>query len=74
MLGNQPRMKAVEKFDGKTLAFTCTGVGNAASHDDMHMHSATFEFTNDDHFSATWGSFAKGKDGEVHTFKKTRKK
>ncbi len=74
MLGNQPRMKAAEKFDGKTLAFTCTGVGNAATHDDMHMHSVTFEFTDDDHLSATWGSFAKGKDGDVQTFKKTRKK
>ncbi len=74
VLGNQPRMKAVEKFDGKTLTFACVGVGNAASHDEGHMHSAVFTFIDDDHYSAAWGQSEKGKDGAVHSFKFSRKK
>ena len=74
VLGNQPHMKAGEKFDGTTLSFTCVSVGNAASHDVAHMHSGSFSFTDDDHYTASWGSSEKGKDGDVHTFKFSRKK
>jgi hypothetical protein len=74
-LGNQPRMKAAEKLDGNKLAFTCAGVGNTASHDELHMHSAVVEFTDDDNIVWTWSSFEKGKELEKKVVgKKTRKK
>ncbi len=39
MLGNQPRLTAAPKIVDNTLKFTCSGTpGNAASHDDHHVH------------------------------------
>ena len=39
MLGNQPRLIASEQVVDRTLSFACAGTpGNAASHDEEHVH------------------------------------
>ena len=39
MLGNQPVLKASEQVVDRTLSFACAGIpGNAASHDEQHVH------------------------------------
>ena len=74
MLGNQPKMKAAEKFDGASLAWTCTSVSNAASHDEPHMHSLVMTLTDDDHLKHSWGMCEKGKETGKKEFSLVRRK
>jgi hypothetical protein len=43
-LGNQPRMTAAKRVVDESLSFACAGKpGNAASHDDEHVHGWTIK-------------------------------
>ena len=48
MLGNQPRLKASEQVVDRTLSFACAGTpGNAASHDEEHVHGWSMQLGED---------------------------
>jgi hypothetical protein len=48
MLGNQPRLIAAEKIVDDTLSFRCDGKpGNAASHDEQHVHAWSMRIADD---------------------------
>jgi hypothetical protein len=48
MLGNQPRATAAAGVVGRTLEFGCDGTpGNAASHDDEHIHGWSIRLAED---------------------------
>jgi len=73
MLGNQPRARAAEWVDGKTLGFACDGrPGNARSHDDPHIHGWTLRLGDDGriHYAAQMSS--DGQVTEVHEVVLTR--
>lgn len=67
-VGNAPRMRAAASADGGDVLFECTGVGNASSHDDQHMHEAHFTFEGDGKLHSVWTMFGEGQLGEVHEF------
>jgi hypothetical protein len=55
MLGNQPRLQAAKRVVDDTLVFACDGKpGNAASHDEQHVHGWTMRLQDDGslHYSA----------------------
>ncbi len=55
MLGNQPRVVAARKVVDGTLTFACAGTpGNAASHDEEHVHGWSMRLDADGrlHYSA----------------------
>lgn len=74
MLGNQPRMKAPAKGDGKTVAFKFADATNLKSAKDMHMHDVTFTFVDQDTLKAEWTHFQDGKDKGKAVFEFKRKK
>ena len=47
-IGNQPNMKAEVKGDGKKVDFEFVGGSNMDSDKEMHMHSVTFHFIDED--------------------------
>jgi hypothetical protein len=48
MLGNQPRALAAKRVQGGGLSFECDGKpGNAASHDDQHIHGWSMRLDED---------------------------
>lgn len=73
-MGNQPKMKAEAKAEGKTLTFGCDSVSNVKSHDDPHMHSLTVTFVDGDHVKHEWGLFQDGKVANTHKMSFVRKK
>jgi hypothetical protein len=75
MLGNQPGMRTKGGAAGDSLVFECDGkVGNAASHDEQHMHAVTITFVDADHVKEVWSTFEGGKPkGEPHVIMLTRK-
>lgn len=64
-LGNRPRMVA-DDWDADSLHFTLDGDGGLGSVNEMHMHSALFEFKGPDAFRTTWALFDKGTMTENH--------
>ena len=75
-LANQPRLKGGAKIQKGVLTFKCTKtVGNAKSHDEMHIHGLDLTFTDDDHIKHDWSSFKDGKEQDKKTsFALIRKK
>ena len=51
--GNQPRMIA-EAGSGKEVRFEFAGAGNMESLEEVHMHDASFDFTNPERLLTTW--------------------
>src|SRR5947209_7983294 len=74
MLGNQPRMTAPAKNDGKSVAFKFAGVSNLKSEKDMHMHDVTFTFVDKDTVKTEWTHFQDGKAAGKAVFELKRKK
>ncbi len=55
MLGNRPQLKASRRVVDQTLSFACAGIpGNAASHDEEHVHGWRMRLGEDGqlHYSA----------------------
>jgi hypothetical protein len=73
-VGNQPRFKATASSTPKKIVFECTGVGNAKSHDDMHIHGGVIEPQGSDKLVAVWSGFVDGKLAHEAKFEATRKK
>jgi hypothetical protein len=67
-IGNQPRMKASGKSDGKNVKFAFVDATNLKSPNDMHMHDVAFEFVDKDTIKTTWRNFLDGKPHETATF------
>ena len=66
-LGNQPRMRAAKHVVEGTLSFACNGKpGNAASHDDAHIHAWSMRLSPDGrlHYSAEMTQ--PGRESEEH--------
>lgn len=72
--GNQPRMKATASSTPKKIVFECVGVGNAKSHDDMHIHGGTIEPKSADKVIAVWNGYQDGKLAHAAKFEVIRKK
>jgi hypothetical protein len=73
-VGNQPKMKAVRQGDPKKIEFRFHGGANIDPAKDLHMHDATIEFLDDDHFRAQWVSHSEGKAGPAAKFDMKRVK
>lgn len=74
-LGNQPRMRSKTAGAANVLAFDFLDATNMATSDDMHIHSLTYTFTDDDHVTADWKAYDKNKASEHSpAFKLTRVK
>ena len=71
---NQPRMCAKPSDDTKTIAFEFLDGTNMDAATDMHMHNATIEFIDDDHFKSEWTSYDDGKPSGKAVFEMKRKK
>lgn len=72
-LGNQPRMRSKAGGTANILAFDFLDATNMATTDDMHIHSLTYTFTDDDHVTADWKAYDKNKPAEHGpAFKLTR--
>jgi len=71
--GNQPTLRAAPMTDAKTLSFDFVR-GTNMKPSDMHMHSVTFTFADDDHLKSVWTSQADGKPGDRAVFELARKK
>jgi hypothetical protein len=71
-LGNAPSMQAVDDGDDSRVHFECTGVGNAKSHDDQHMHDAVFRFEDDGRLRSTWTLWGDGQVGGAEEFEYVR--
>jgi hypothetical protein len=76
MLGNQPRMKADPKAPANQLKWVFAGGTNFDPAKDLHMHSATVTFVDDDHIEIAGEAWVNGKPAEDHcaTMKLVRKK
>ena len=73
-LGNQPRMKAPAKLDGKKVAFEFADATNLKSDKDMHMHNVTYTFVDDDTLKTEWTHYMDGKAAGTMVFELKRKK
>lgn len=73
-IGNQPRMRASGKPDGKNVKFAFVDATNLKSPKDMHMHDVAFEFVDKDTIKTTWRNFVDGKPSETATFELKRAK
>ena len=71
-LGNAPRMRAVAGGDGSEVHFECDGVGNVASHDELHMHDAVFRFEGDGRLRSVWTLWSEGQLGGAEAFELVR--
>ena len=63
-MGNQPRMRSKSGGTPNILAFDFLDATNMATTDDMHIHSLTYTFTDDDHVTADWKAYQNGKASE----------
>lgn len=63
-LGNQPRMRSKAGGSSDVLAFDFIDGTNMASPNDMHIHSLTMTFADDDHVTAAWRAYQDGKPSE----------
>ncbi|MCB9915520.1 MAG: hypothetical protein H6828_10280 [Planctomycetes bacterium] len=67
-LGNAPHMRAVPEGDASEVHFECVRLGNAASHDDLHMHDAVFHLGEPGHLRSTWTLWVDGELGQAEDF------
>lgn len=76
MLGNQPRMQAAAASDvDDKVAFTFAGGANIADPEkDMHMHEASYTFTDADHLRTTWTMYQQGEPMHEAVIELKRKK
>ena len=76
VLGNQPRMKADPKSPANQIRWTFAGGTNLDPAKDMHMHSATVTFIDDDRIEIAGEAWEGGKPCPNHcaTMKLVRKK
>jgi hypothetical protein len=74
MLGNQPHMKATPKAGDSKVAFDFVKATNLKSEKDMHMHSVTFTFVDNDTLRTEWTHYMDGKDSGKAVFELKRKK
>jgi len=76
VLGNQPRMKADPTAPANQIRWKFAGGTNLDPAKDMHMHSATVTFVDDDHIEIAGEAWEGGKPSESHcgTMKLVRKK
>jgi hypothetical protein len=76
MLGNQPRMKADKGSPKNQIVWKFDGGTNFDPKKDMHMHSATVTFINDDTIEIAGEAWENGKPHPEHcvTMKLVRKK
>jgi hypothetical protein len=75
MLGNQPRARAVKSKSKSALRFDCDGVpGNAASHDEKHIHGWSIRLTDDGVLHYNAALVENGEVAEEPTFVLTRVK
>lgn len=73
MLGNQPRARAVKTSAKSALRFDCDGIpGNAASHDEKHIHGWSIELADDGVLHYRAALVENGKVAEEPTFALTR--
>jgi hypothetical protein len=75
-LGNQPRMKADPASPKNQIVWKFVGGANLDPAKDMHMHSGTLTFVDDDHIEFAGEAWENGKPSETHcgTMKLVRKK
>jgi hypothetical protein len=73
MLGNQPRMRAVQGANPNVIAFKFIGGTNLKSDDEQHMDQATLTIEGTDHFKAEWVSCKDGKSCHKVAFNLVRK-
>ena len=75
-LGNQPRMKADPSSPPNQIRWVFAGGTNLDPAKDMHMHSGTVTFVDDDHIEFTGEAWEGGKPSPNHcgTMKLVRKK
>ena len=71
---NQPRLCAKLGENSKTIEFNFLDGTNMDVEKDMHMHNATIEFIDDDHFRSEWTSYVGGKPSGKAKFDLKRKK
>ena len=67
-------MCAKPSDDTKTIAFEFLDGTNMDPATDMHMHDATIEFIDDDHFKSEWTSYDDGEPSGKAVFEMKRKK
>jgi hypothetical protein len=72
-LGNQPHMKADVSRNDTKVDFQFTGVSNAKSEMDMHMHNVSYTFTDKNTLRADWTLYRDGKQATVVSFALKRK-
>lgn len=73
MLGNQPRARAVKSSAANALRFDCDGKpGNAASHDDQHIHGWSIKLAEDGALHYDAALHENGKVKEEPSFVLTR--
>ena len=73
-IGNQPRMRQVQRAEPNVLEFTCAGGTNLESEDDTHMHHAKIEWVDRDHIRAWWTAHENGDVHHVAEFDLVRKR
>lgn len=66
--GNQPRMKAAKSDKANVINFEFVSATNMKSEKDAHMHSAVFEFIDDNHVKTAWAFYDNGKQTELAKF------
>lgn len=66
MLGNQPRMKADPASPANQIRWKFAGGTNLDPAKDMHMHSATVTFVDDDHIEIEGEAWEGGKPAAEH--------
>lgn len=75
MLGNQPRMQAAPASGDDTVAFNFAGGTNIADpKQDMHMHEASYTFTDADHLRTTWTMYQQGEPAHQAVIELQRKR
>lgn len=73
MLGNQPRMGAAQRGNGKQINFTFIDGTNMDAKKDAHMHSLALTLVSADQLKQEWTLYDKGQRGPTSTFTFTRK-
>jgi len=73
-IGNQPHMKASAGGSGNSVEFQFVGATNMKSDKDMHMHSVTFTFIDNDTLRTVWTNYDDGKKAGTAIFELKRKK
>ncbi|HEV8060818.1 MAG TPA: hypothetical protein VGP68_13145 [Gemmataceae bacterium] len=73
ILGNQPRLRAAQSDDPKTLNFKFEGGANIDPAKSNHMHEATITLVDADHIKSVWTRCDEGKPCETKDFSLVRK-